>query len=409
MSSSETDVLVIGAGAAGISAARHLHDAGCDVHLIEARDRLGGRAHSVTAGGFPVDLGCGWLHSAETNEWAGIAQRAGFEIDRSTPPWQKRPLPFGFTPDEQRDYQAAQLRFWSRMEEAAKTGHDGPASELLEPDGRWNGLIDAISTYINGCELRDLSTVDFDNYVDTEMNWRVPAGYGALIAGHAGDVPMTLNCPVRAIDHSGHRIKVVTDLGTFSARALILTVPTDVLAAETIRFTPALPEKFAAAADLPLGANDKLFLALDRADEFPADTRLFSATDTARTGNYAIRPFGRPLIEGYFGGALSRDLEAEGLAGFSAFALDEIAAVLGNDIRARIRPLAVSSWSRDPFARGAYSHARIGRSASRAVLAAPVDDRLFFAGEACSKHDYSTAHGAHRTGIAAAKAILQAR
>ena len=87
-------------------------------------------------------------------------------------------------------------------------------------------------------------------------------------------------------------------------------------------------------------------------------------------------------------------------------AADEIASVCGNDIRRRLKPLAVSTWSTDPFARGAYSHALVGHAPSRATLAAPVDGRIFFAGEAVSKHDYSTAHGALRSGIDAAKALL---
>lgn len=403
----DLDVIVVGAGAAGIAAARHLHEAGRRVLVLEARGRLGGRAHTVEAGGYPVDLGCGWLHSAPTNEWAAIAEGAGFEIDRSTPPWQKRPLPMGFTPEEQRDYQAAQIRFWKRLEEAAAAGAEGPASRLLEPGCRWNGLIDAISTYINGCELEALSIVDFDNYVDTEVNWRVPKGYGTLIASRAAGIAVEVDCPVTEIDHSGPRVKIVTPRGPREATAVIVTVPTDVLAAEAIRFTPALPDKVEAAGGLPLGANEKLFLALEGADEFPVDTRLFSSKESVRTGNYAIRPFGRPLVEGYFGGRLARELaEAGGLEAFAAFAADEIASVCGNDIRRRLKPLAVSSWSTDPFARGAYSHARVGHAPCRAALAAPVDGRIFFAGEAVSKHDYSTAHGALRSGIDAAKALL---
>ena len=239
------------------------------------------------------------------------------------------------------------------------------------------------------------------------MNWRVPAGYGTLIAGRAAGLAIELDCAVSEIDLAGRRVRVVTAKGPLEAAAVIVTVPTDVLAAEAIRFTPALPEKIEAAAALPLGANEKLFLGLDRAEDFPADTRLFSSKESVRTGNYAIRPFGRPLIEGYFGGRLARELaEAGGLDAFAAFAADEIASVCGNDIRRRITPLAVSSWSTDPFARGAYSHARVGHAPARAVLAAPVDGRLFFAGEAVSKHDYSTAHGALRSGIDAAKTLL---
>jgi monoamine oxidase len=133
-------------------------------------------------------------------------------------------------------------------------------------------------------------------------------------------------------------------------------------------------------------------------------TRLFGATDRTATGSYHLRPFGAAMIEGYFGGELARELEATN--GFAAFALDQLAALLGGDMRKRLHPIAASAWQRDPFARGSYSYARIGCSDLRAVLAAPVDDRLFFAGEACSINDYSTAHGGYRTGVKAAEQVL---
>src|SRR5262249_44915041 len=117
-------------------------------------------------------------------------------------------------------------------------------------------------------------------------------------------------------------------------------------------------------------------------------------------------PFGRPLIEGYFGGRLARDLEAGGEAAFATFAADEVASLLGEGIRKRLHPIAASAWARDPYARGSYSHALPGHADARRTLAEPVDARLFFAGEACSVHDFSTAHGAYRTGIAAADAAV---
>ena len=99
MPSSDTEVVIIGGGAAGIAAARRLTRAAIDCLVLEARPRLGGRAWTVTdpVGG-ALDLGCGWLHSADRNPWTRVAQELGRVIDRSTPPWQKRPLPNGFSP-----------------------------------------------------------------------------------------------------------------------------------------------------------------------------------------------------------------------------------------------------------------------------------------------------------------------
>jgi monoamine oxidase len=151
---------------------------------------------------------------------------------------------------------------------------------------------------------------------------------------------------------------------------------------------------------------DKVFLRVDAPEDLPVQTRLFGATDRVATGSYHLRPFGAPMIEGYFGGAFARELERAGDKAFADFAIEQIAALLGSDMRKRLTPMAVSCWHRDPYARGSYSYAAVGCSDQRAALAAPVGDRLFFAGEACSVHDYSTAHGAYRTGVRAAEEVL---
>jgi len=175
-----------------------------------------------------------------------------------------------------------------------------------------------------------------------------------------------------------------------------------------LRFTPDLPAKREAAAGLPLGLADKVLLTIDQPDALPVDGHLFGAVDRVGTGSYHLRPLGRPVVEGYFGGALAAELEAGGEAAFAAFAIDELAALLGADIRPRLNLLTATAWRADPFARGSYSYARPGHVPARPVLAAPVDDRLFFAGEACSVHDFSTAHGAYKTGLAAAGQVIAA-
>jgi monoamine oxidase len=404
---SEPDVVVIGAGAAGIAATRTLIAARVNAVLIEARARIGGRAHTDTsASPYPVDLGAGWLHSADRNPLVKIAEDHGFVIDRTTPPWQKTMQDPGFSLEDQRAFRATQARFYERLEKAAQEPLDRPASDLLEPGDRWNALLDAQSTYVNGVELAHLSVKDFDNYHATDVNFRVERGYGALIAHLGRDLPMRLASPVSRIDHSGKRIRIEAADGVLSARCVIVAVPTNIIARESLRFDPPLPDKVEAAARLPLGHDNKLFLSLDDAEEFQADSRIYGARDRVETANYHVRPFGRPMIEAYFGGALARDLEREGLAGFGAFAIDQLVANLGSDFSKRIKPIIVSGWSRDPFASGSYSHALPGYWDRRAPLRAPVDDRLFFAGEAVSSHDFSTVHGAWETGVEAAHAVL---
>jgi monoamine oxidase len=406
---SETEVVVVGGGAAGIAAARRLHDAGISCVLLEARSRLGGRAWTVRAGSdFPIDLGCGWLHSADRNLWTNVAVAEGCTIDKTPPPWLRLSMPIGFSLAEQASFLTALEEFRARLDSASDAKPDVAAASFLDPGGRWNDLINAVSTYVSGVELDRVSARDYGRYEDTGVNWRVVEGYGSVISKHAAGVPVVLGAPVRRIDHSGRKLRVETPDGTITADAAIVTVPTDVLAEEGLRFTPALPDKIDAAAGLPLGLADKLFLSLADADEFDTDSRLFGRSNRSGTATYHLRPFGRPLIEVYFGGSLAAELEADDKAFFD-FAKSDLVGLLGSDFARRINQIHVHRWKADPFARGSYSYALPGKAECRAVLAAPVDDRLFFAGEACSRNNYSTAHGGYLTGLTAAEQVIAAR
>jgi monoamine oxidase len=400
---SQVDVAIIGAGAAGLGAAHALENSGLSILVLEARDRVGGRAHTIMAApDVTFDLGCGWLHSADQNSFVEVAERLNFEIDKTRPPWRQQSFDAGFPLKERADFIAALDDFYDRAEEAAKSGRDSAASACLEPGNRWNPMIDAISTYVNGCELDQVSILDMDAYEDTEINWRVRRGYGALMTAYGALCPLALNTQVTRIDHSGKRVRIETSQGTLSASKVIVTVPTNLIANETIRFHPALPAKVDAARGLPLGLADKVMLALDQPEALPRDGNLRGATMRTAMGSFHLRPFGQACIEGFFGGKHAQALEDAGAGAMMAQAIDEIATLLGNDFRRKLKPLSESRWSHDPFARGSYSHALPGHAGKRAVLAAPVDGRLFFAGEATSPNFFSTAHGARDSGERAA-------
>ena len=410
MPGSDVEVVVVGGGAAGVAAARRLREAGIDCLIVEARGRLGGRAWTITdESGFALDLGCGWLHSADRNPWVKIAQEQAAAIDKSRPPWARAMRDLGFPHAEQREFQDAMDAFFGRVERAAAGASDVPAGDSLEPGCRWNGLIDAISTYISGAEWGRVSAKDYDRYRDTGVNWRVVKGYGALISACGENFPVALDCEVRAIDHRGKRLRIETANGPIAADQVVVTIPSALLAAERLLFTPALPEKIEAARGLPLGLADKLFIALAGAEEFEPDTRVFGHIDRAATANYHFRPFGRPMIEAYFGGRFAAELESGGDGAFFDCAVSDLAGLFGNAFAARIKPIAIHRWGVDPFALGSYSYASPGFADCRPKLAAPVNGRLFFAGEACSVHDFSTAHGGWHTGVSAAEEVIAAR
>ncbi|WP_036259382.1 flavin monoamine oxidase family protein [Methylocapsa aurea] len=400
------EVIVIGAGAAGLGAAARLALAGVGVRIVEARDRVGGRAHTLLDAPYPLDLGCGWLHSADRNPWTQIAAAAGLTIDKTVPPWTRQSMDLGFSRADQDAFERASAAFHARLEAIDPSASDVAAASLLEPGGRWNPLLDAESSFMNGAELDCVSAQDLCRYSDSGVNWRVREGYGALIAAQAAGLPLSLGCAVTLIDWRDRRPRVETTQGSLRADAVIVTAPSSLIAAEAIRFRPELPDKVAAASMLPLGLADKLVMTIAAPESLPADGHLFGDPNRTATASYHLRPFGRPLIEAFFGGRLAHDLEAAGPGAFFDFASAELAGLFGACIRARLRPLIETRWASDAFARGSYSYALPGHADARARLAAPVGGRLFFAGEACSQRAFTTAHGAYLTGLEAAEQVI---
>jgi len=400
----EFDVAVIGAGAAGLGAALALTESGVSYVVLEARERPGGRAWTTTlANGEAVDLGCGWLHSADQNPLVEIAEAQGREIDRSAPPWARDDAHIGPHRDRMAAFGAAMGRFRARVEERPA---DVALDTLLDPGDPFNPMIDAVSTYYSGAELSKISAADLAAYNDTGVNWRVRGGYGAVFAEIARGLNVRYGCEVRAIDHNGAALAVETTQGKIRARAVIVTLPSDVIAETPDLFRPALPAKTSAAADLPLGLADKIFIELLEPNAFAEDSRAFGDIGRRATGAYHFRPQGKPLIEGFFGGECAEALERAGEGGAWDFARGELIGLFGADIAERLRPLRFYGWRTDRFARGAYSYAKPGKVASRLALAAPVENRIFFAGEACSPSAFSTAHGAYQTGRRAVQALV---
>jgi len=407
--STDVDIVIVGGGAAGVGAARRLASSGFSTRLLEAGSRLGGRAWTHEIGGLDLDLGCGWLHSADRNSWVSVADAAGIPIDRSRAAWGVQYRDLKFPPDQQA---AAWQAFEVWTQRLARTPPPGDrASDALDPAEPWNSHIRAIVSFISGANLERLSAADYVAYdeASSENNWRLRSGYGALVAqAFPRDVALSLATPVQSIALEPGAVRVSTTTGALRARAVILTVSTSVLAGDTIELPPALEPWREAARHLPLGRNEKLFLEIVENAPFENETHVTGNPGDPLTASYYIRPFGRPVVECFFGGERARLLCEGGLADGFAFAIDQLCGLFGADVRRTLRPLVGSNWTRMTRIGGAYSYALPGHVGARRQLAQPCENRVFFAGEATSTGDFSTAHGAHDSGVRAATEAIAA-
>lgn len=401
-------VAIVGAGAAGIAAARTLAAAGRSVVLLEASDRAGGRAWTIELAGMPLDMGCGWLHSAERNPLVAIGRAAKFTIEQGPTAWKSQWRDLGFPAADRTAAEAA----WNALHKRLRS--DPPpsdrASDALDPGGRWNAYCQSLSGYMNGTPLDQLSIADFLAYdnASSNANWRVHQGYGSLIAAAMPDIDLRLSTPVRRIGVDGAGIRLETDRGRITARAAIVTVSTTVLASGAIAFGTEADDHLHAASQLPLGLADKLFFELKGNHGLEPETHLLGNPHDPDTGSYYIRPLGRPVLEGFFGGTGAVVVERAGLSEAFAFALEQLSSLLGSGIRKHLLPLAASSWCRTDWIGGSYSHALPGQAGQRQILARPIGERLFLAGEATHRTDFSTAHGAWESGIRAAGEAIAA-
>ena len=303
-------------------------------------------------GDFALDLGCGWLHSADENEWAALAPKLGFEVDDYPPPWARPAWEGNFSAAEQKEYWAAWRRFYERIE--AAEDKDLLLSDCFEPGNRFNAQLGAVITYANGAEAEKMTTREYALYHDSNKNKRIERGYGTLITAYAAGLDMHLDCPVTLIDHSGKRLRIVTPRGELlrarrdHRRAARRDRERDAALLARAAGRSSTPPRTCRSA-----SPTRSSCASTNPEDLPKDTRVVGSRTTRETGSYTLRAFGRPVIEGYFGGAFAASLEGE----IAPFAIEQICNALGNDMRKRLTVIAESAWARDPLSLGSYSYA----------------------------------------------------
>jgi monoamine oxidase len=410
---SHYDIAVIGAGAAGLAAGLSLKASGKSFIVLEARDRVGGRAFTDTESlGLPVDCGAHWLHAAAQNPFTKIADRLGVSYNDQTS-WDDWALYAvgGLAPEETADELGAYMdKVMTRIDEAGASGLDVAFSDFMESGNRWNPLFRQMIGQITSHDPKDCSTLDTARYEDEGGDFPVEDGFGALVKRHAAGLDVALSTPVSHIDWSGPEVKITTPRGTLSARAIILAVPVNVLIAGLIRFTPGLPHALTQAfIDCPMGVSEKLAILLDRplegTEHLHGDVIDLSAA-AKQPFNLYVNPFGRPLIVSHMAGAYGREMERLSDKEIEAVALDALSEAFGTSIRKRVVKSLRTHWASDPYTLGGYSHARPGRAQSRLMFSEPVGDSIVLAGEHCSIPFFSTVHGAHLSGIVAAEKAL---
>jgi len=406
----EPDVIVVGAGSAGLAAARALIAAGRSVTLLEARGRIGGRAFTESATfGLPFDHGCSWLHTADQNPYRPLAAAWGFEtLNQDSAPETVRVGERDADAVELSQYGAAWEGLQSALLRAGAAGEDVSAASVSPRHLPWIGVCEEwVGPMSMGQDLADFSCLDWYGLEESTPNDMIAEGFGTLVARLGRDIPVSLDTPVSRIRWGGSGVVAETPRGDLAAKACIVTVSTGVLGAGAIAFDPPLPAwKQEAIADVPMGLLAKIPLQFsgERFDLAPNGWLTYHTT-SREACFFLTWPFDRNLLIGFVGGRFGWDLSAAGEAAATDFALGELRRILGSRVDKAFTKGAFTQWAGDPWTRGAYAAARPGRTAQRARLAEPLAERLYFAGEAMGGAFAMTCGGAFLSGEAVARAV----
>jgi monoamine oxidase len=408
----DPDVAIIGAGVAGLTAARALMAAGKSVQVIEARERIGGRAFTdSTTFGFPFDHGAQWIEAGKINPAMAIVREAAAKaiLDRS-----EQALYVAGKELSKEDYERFEKIAHAatrKIADALKKQPDVAVGPLLVPQDPLERLAYAmVGPLEQGVENGELSARDFTRQPEAEPQYAIAEGMGAMIARWGAKVPVKFGARVVRVDSTGTLVTIETTAGQMRARTAIVTLPTGVLATGKIGFAPQLSAaRRDAIAQLPMASFNKVAILFARqVIDAPAGRNVTGLTGKERAFDAIVRPAGREAALVFVGGAQARALEEEGGRAGVTFAVSALAEIYGNDLRGAVAKSHATQWGKDPYATGSWSVARPGHADKRSVLAQPHHDRVFFAGEATDPVWATRVGGAYASGLRAAKEALAA-
>lgn len=413
--SAEPDVVVIGAGAAGMAAARQLMQAGLSVTVIEADKRIGGRVHTNTSiFGVPYDIGAHWLHIKHLNPFVAYGQQNGFDLYEAPANEMLYVGQREATDREYAAYDSAYDKAIQAISRAGRKGRDVSAASVVPAGGKWDDLAHLlIGPWEMGKDFDRFSTADWWSG-ESGTDWYCRQGYGALWVHSARGIPVELSTRATNIDWSGQGVAVHTDRGVIKARACIVTVSTGVLASESIAFTPSLPvEKQESFHGISMGLYNHITFQFRRNFLGTGDDG-YLIYQLAPGGGKSPRGFGMltniggsNLSFGDVGGDFARALEEEGMEGSIAFGLAELRKIFGSKVDQELIKAHATQWGKNPYTLGSYASAEPGAHRLRQVLRAPVGKQVWFAGEACSPSLWAMVAGAHKSGIQTAKDVIR--
>src|SRR5450830_1313417 len=407
---SDVDVVIIGAGASGIAAARRVAAAKQRFVVIEAADHVGGRCVTDTRTfGVPFDRGAHWIHQPDVNPLLKPSAPAGIDVYPAPRGQSVRVGPRNARDAELEIFLSSLVRSHRAIADAARAKTDVAAAALPRDLGDWQGTIEFIlGPYGCGKDLKGVSAMDLARASERDAAAFCRQGYGALLARLAADLPVRLSTPVTRIawDRS---LEVETAKGRLSPRAIIVTVSTNVLTANKIEFSPALPKRqLDAAAKLSLGSYDHI--ALDMPGNplnLQRDDMVFEQSAGTRTAALLANISGSGLHLVEIGAQFGRELAVKGEAAMVDFAGDWLASLFGSNVKRAIKRSHATRWNDEPFVLGAMSAATVGNADARKILMESIGGRVWFAGEAVHETQPGTVAGAWESGTRAAESALR--